>query len=311
MAAKKDCNAMLAEAEEREKKVKQVFDKYDDDKSGSIDQGELTTLMEELGLLAGLKTPIVDFVSEMFVKYDENDDDMLSFEEFKKFYNAAKDDAAGRKPPGKPPLGRTKTGLDEGTNAKRKALAEEKARKKAEEAEKIRKENAAMKAKLAAQPGRDAKGLDEEMQAARKAEAAKRKAEKDAKKADLLKANKEHNKTLKNMTAATEIDLSDEMKSERAAKAAAGDDARQKEQKAIKERGSELQRVKSQTAARTDNDLLDDVTADGVSLKEQREAKAAAGDEARQKEAQAIKDRQKELKDVKANTAARSDNKLS
>ena len=40
--------------EEREKKVKQVFDKYDNDKSGSIDQAELTTLMEELGLLEEL-----------------------------------------------------------------------------------------------------------------------------------------------------------------------------------------------------------------------------------------------------------------
>ena len=37
------------------------------------------------------------------------------------------------------------------------------ARKKAEEAEKRRKENAEMKAKLAAKKGGDAKGLDDEM----------------------------------------------------------------------------------------------------------------------------------------------------
>ena len=313
MAAKKDCNAMLAEAEEREKNVKVVFDKYDNDKSGSIDQAELTTLMEELDLLAGLKTNVIDFVSEMFVKYDENDDDMLSFEEFKKFYNAAKDDAAGRRPPGKAPapLGRTKTGLDEGTNAKRKALAEEKARKKAEEAERIRKENAAMKAKLSSQGGRDAKELDEEMQAQRKQAAADRKKVKVEHAAKLKTENRQHSKTVKNMLAATDVKLSDDLNSERAKKAAAGEETRENEAARSAQNAKDISKMKTQSAARIDNDLLDVVTADGESVKELRDKKAAAGDEARQTEAQAIKDRAKELNDLKANTASRTDDRLS
>ena len=72
-------------------------------------------------------------------------------QEFKKFYNAAKDDAQGRKPPPKPPakLNRTSSSLSGDQEAARQKIKEEKARKKAEEAEKIRKENAAMKARMA------------------------------------------------------------------------------------------------------------------------------------------------------------------
>ena len=60
-------------------------------------------------------------------------------QEFKKFYNAAKDDAQGRKPPAPAAAkGRDSKGLDSSTNDARQRLKEEKARKKAEEAEKIR-----------------------------------------------------------------------------------------------------------------------------------------------------------------------------
>ena len=60
-------------------------------------------------------------------------------QEFKKFYNAAKDDAQGRKPPAPAAVkGRDSKGLDSSTNDARQRLKEEKARKKAEEAERIR-----------------------------------------------------------------------------------------------------------------------------------------------------------------------------
>ena len=99
---------------------------------------------------------------------------MRSFDEFKGFYNAAIDDARGRERAPKPSMSRSKTqsGLSDETKVRparrrppgvgavptrprlpcaaqnaRKKLAEEKARKKAEEAERIRKENAEMKAR--------------------------------------------------------------------------------------------------------------------------------------------------------------------
>ena len=61
-----------------------------------------------------------------------------SFEEFKGLYNAAVDDAAGTRPKAKKNdvVARTAHGLDGGTLAAREAIKQEKARKKAEEAEK-------------------------------------------------------------------------------------------------------------------------------------------------------------------------------
>ena len=168
-----DYKQMLKEAEEREANVKKVFQQYDLDGGGSIDPGEITCVMEDLGLLNGLKTDVTSFVAAAFARYDENDDGALSFEvhppdspassapaaqcaavatgreaftvlaamaqEFKKFYNAAKDDAQGRKPPAPAAVkGRDSKGLDSSTNDARQRLKEEKARKKAEEAERIR-----------------------------------------------------------------------------------------------------------------------------------------------------------------------------
>ena len=168
-----DYKQMLKEAEDREAGVKKVFQQYDVDGGGSIDPAEITCVMEDLGLLNGLKTDVTAFVASAFARYDENDDGALSFEvrppnspaslcpahrqrraanrtraftvfavvaqEFKKFYNAAKDDAQGRKPPAPAAAkGRDSKGLDSSTNDARQRLKEEKARKKAEEAEKIR-----------------------------------------------------------------------------------------------------------------------------------------------------------------------------
>ena len=86
-------------AEEREANVKQVFDKYDLDKSGTVDMEEMLSLLQDLGLLNRLKTDREKFAAEMFVEYDANDDGVLDFEEFKKLYNAAIDDSLERKRP--------------------------------------------------------------------------------------------------------------------------------------------------------------------------------------------------------------------
>ena len=161
-------------AEEREALVKSQFDKYDVDASGTIEMEELLSLLEDLGMTPRLKTDATEFCSNMFIKYDANDDGVLDFEEFKSLYNAAIDDSHGKKTvlaaKPTPIVGRDSKGLDGGTLAARKALAEEKARKKAEEAERIRKQNAEMKAKiLAKNKGADAKALDAECEAKRRA----------------------------------------------------------------------------------------------------------------------------------------------
>ena len=64
----------LASAEEREMKVRKKFDLYDADMSGDIDATEVTSLMDDLGLLRDLKSNVVEFVTTMFTKYDADDD---------------------------------------------------------------------------------------------------------------------------------------------------------------------------------------------------------------------------------------------
>ena len=97
-----DYERALATAEAREAKVRTKFDLYDADLSGDIDATEVTSLMDDLGLLRDLKSNVIEFVTTMFTKHDADDDGTLSFEEFRHFYNAALDDAQGRKP--KPPV---------------------------------------------------------------------------------------------------------------------------------------------------------------------------------------------------------------
>ena len=93
-----------------------------------------------------------------------------SFEEFKGLYNAAIDDSNGKKRKDTKSLpSRTQSGLDGSVLDMRKKVAAEKAMKKAEEAERLRKQNAEMKSRIMAQgKGRDPKELDAEVEAKRK-----------------------------------------------------------------------------------------------------------------------------------------------
>jgi hypothetical protein len=93
-------------AEKREREVKTSFERHDVDGNGMIELVEVLPLLDQLGMVQQLKSPKVDFLSNMFLQYGMSKDssEMLGFEEFKDFYNAAKDDAAGRRPR-KPPKG--------------------------------------------------------------------------------------------------------------------------------------------------------------------------------------------------------------
>ena len=67
-------------AEEREKTVRTCFDRYDTDDSGTIDMQELMALLDDLGILTKLKTERINFTTEMFIKYDANDDGVLRWD---------------------------------------------------------------------------------------------------------------------------------------------------------------------------------------------------------------------------------------
>ena len=76
-AAPQNYEEALRIAEAREREVRGFFDKFDVDGSGTIDMEEILAIMEEMGLLKNLKTDRITFCSEMFVKYDANDDGVL------------------------------------------------------------------------------------------------------------------------------------------------------------------------------------------------------------------------------------------
>jgi len=170
---------LLRDAEDRSNKVQQVFETYDHAHSGSIDSEELMCLLDDLGVLKGLKTNKIEFLASELERADKDLDSPISFEEFKTFYNAAKEDAMGRRKKG---AAKTPSGPDEEAKEAPVNLRLEAARKKAEEAEAIRQQNLEMKRRLAAtqalHKAGDKKELDADVIKMRRDAAAKRKLDK-------------------------------------------------------------------------------------------------------------------------------------
>jgi len=302
-------------AEAREREVRSFFDKFDVDGSGTIDMEEILAIMEEMGLLKNLKTDRITFCSEMFVKYDANDDGVLSFDEFKGFYNAAIDDARGRKRAPKPTLSRSKTssGLSDETKNARKKLAEEKARKKAEEAERIRKENAEMKARIMAEKKKDDPPgkMDEQILQARKEASEKRKQKKDEEQKKLKAENRALSKKLSNVKAITDHDITDDdggaIQALRDQKAKESEEAKAAHKAMLKDRQKTISDIKANAKALTDHDITDD---DGGAIQAMRDKKAQEGIDKAASTKAMHKERQQTLKDMKANTVARTDHDL-
>jgi len=277
---------------------------------------EILAIMEEMGLLKNLKTDRITFCSEMFVKYDANDDGVLSFDEFKGFYNAAIDDARGRKRAPKPERKGTKSGMSDDTKNARKAIQQEKARKKAEEAERIRKENAEMKARLNAEKNKnDPPGkMDEDILRKRKEMAEERKRKKEIEASRLKAENRSMTKKLSNVAAVTDNDISDDLggqvQAARDARAAKALDDQAAHKAELKARQKATNDMKANASARTDNDLLDDVDAEGNSVADARAKKAQEGEDKKAQRAQEASANAAELKRMKNETAARTDNDL-
>ena len=117
----------LRMAEEREKYVMSVFNRFDLDGSGTIDMDELLVLLDELGMVSKLKSDPEEFIRDMFVKYDTNFDGVLNWPEFVNLQNACLDDSLGRRKKDVNPKGSRKDGS---TVDARKKLAADKAAKK-------------------------------------------------------------------------------------------------------------------------------------------------------------------------------------
>ena len=58
----------------------------------------MVKLLDELGLLQKLRSQIIPFMSELYLRYNKENEGRLTFEEFKAFYNAAVQDAKGLRP---------------------------------------------------------------------------------------------------------------------------------------------------------------------------------------------------------------------
>lgn len=238
-----------------------------------------------------------------------------SFDEFKGFYNAAIDDARGRKRAPKPTLSRAKTssGLSDETKAARKNIAEDKARKKAEEAERVRKENAEMKARIMAEKKKDDPPgkMDEQLLQARKEAAEARKTKKNEEQRRLKLENKAMSKKLLNVQAITDCDITDDdggaVQAARDEKRRASLDIQVTHKAMLKDRQKTINDMKANTRSRTDHDITDDITADGLSVQAARDAKAAAGEESRQKEAARAAQSSKDLTNMKKDMSARTD----
>lgn len=162
----------------------------------TVPMQEMVTLLEGLGMVTRKKAPASPQYGELplarpgvgaaVTGATPPGQSFLSFEDFKQLYDAAADPrrtTAGSaaeirtvphslsrpRTAGSPPLSRTASGLGGGTLQMRKVLAAEKARKKAEEADRIRQGNAEIRARILAQvAGRDAKALDHDVERMRR-----------------------------------------------------------------------------------------------------------------------------------------------
>ena len=69
------------------KDSKAIFSKYDTNLNGFIDENELLSLFEDLGLKSRYKYTFNEFMAEQMHIYDKNKDGVISYEEFIHIHN--------------------------------------------------------------------------------------------------------------------------------------------------------------------------------------------------------------------------------
>jgi len=310
-------------AEEREARLKDAFDRFDGDASGTIDMEEILPLLDDLGMIKKLRTDRIDFVTKKFLEADANSDGTLTFEEFKVIYNGCIDDAAGKKPKPKP----KRMGKESADDIAKQKAAEDKCRRKAEESEKIRKENAEIKAKVqSSSKGKDAKELDGEIMNARKQAMIARQEKRKAEQKRIAEENRARRQRLKNTKAKVDDDVLDDevdldgdgiadgaVGDQRKKKAKEGQDKLVARDQEFKDRQAHIDDIKKNTVAKVDDDLLDDevdLDGDGIAdgnMADQRKKKAKEGQDKLAAREQDMKERQAHVDDIKKNAVAKVD----
>ena len=314
--------AALRLVEDREASIRKVFDKFDLDKSGSIDMDELMVLLDDLGMLIKLRTDNEEFCRDMFIKYDTNYDGALQFGEFLGLYNAALDDSLGRRKK-EPAHGHGKGGGGS-TQEARKRIAAEKAAKKAAEASRILQQNAEMKARIMATgKGKDPKVLDAEVERQRRELAQARADAKAAERARLKEENAAMAERRRNVQAAVDADITDDIAyaadgtmivgAGRDAAAEASQTRKAAEAAQLAHENEQMRQLIASTGARTDNDITDDiaVAADGsVIVGGGRDAAAAASKARKEAEAASLAAENADLFERIRSTGAATDNDI-
>ena len=308
-------------AEEREKYVMSVFNRFDLDGSGTIDMDELLVLLDELGMVSKLKSDPEEFIRDMFVKYDTNFDGVLNWPEFVNLQNACLDDSLGRRKKDVNPKGSRKDGS---TVDARKKLAADKAAKKAAEAARIHRANQEMKARIMAQgKGRDPKVLDAEVERQRKETARRRAEAKAAAKAELDAENRALALRRKNVKAVIDDDITDDVTIDadgntivgagRDAAAAASKARQEAESPRLARENAEYREMIANTVAKTDDDITDDVAVDSagnVVIGAGRDAAAAASKASKEAEAEKLARENAAYRERIASTGAATDNDI-
>jgi hypothetical protein len=311
----------LRMAEEREKYVMSVFNRFDLDGSGTIDMDELLVLLDELGMVSKLKSDPEEFIRDMFVKYDTNFDGVLNWPEFVNLQNACLDDSLGRRKKDVNPKGSRKDGS---TVDARKKLAADKAAKKAAEAARIHRANQEMKARIMAQgKGRDPKVLDAEVERQRKETARRRAEAKAAAKAELDAENRALALRRKNVKAVIDDDITDDVTIDadgntivgagRDAAAAASKARQEAESQRLARENAEYREMIANTVAKTDDDITDDVAVDSagnVVIGAGRDAAAAASKASKEAEAEKLARENAAYRERIASTGAATDNDI-
>ena len=73
----------LKDEEKIDQAIKAIFEKYDKDNNGYLDQSELSNYMRSMNLKLGLPPPTQSEIKDVFRTMDKNNDGKLSFQETK------------------------------------------------------------------------------------------------------------------------------------------------------------------------------------------------------------------------------------
>jgi len=267
-----------------EEEMMQIFRTYDTDNNG-IDEMELGPMLEDLGFLQGTAEENVNLLQRLFTEIlpqvDDNHDERLQYEEFKRFVVLACElDTKKKKRVIK---GRDAKKLDSSVEAQRKQKEEERLRRRAEQAAELARHNQEMKARLkeAKKSGRDAKKESAEATAARKEKERQRLESVRARRTDMRQREKDldhmaktaHGRDEKSLSAETEA-LRERTAREHAAK-------KDEEAKAMTLHANQLNELvgnvttgRDEKSLSADTEALREKTAREHAAKKEEEAKA-------------------------------------